>query len=484
MEAIDLAAYAEGPSLDRLILMARLARVRSDSRKRTVIYAVAAAVVVLFLVAGLVFVNSLSVSRVTENARALHWTNATMGNSALTRAGLVQAVTFAELTRAGMVDDADHEFAMDQVSSSIAELRDLFSIGGGHESYGDLERFVDAVSGAVAELEDGRIDAAKQSITTVVESAYLDLSESLASEQEKIQTAIEDNDEAGQALNGWVVFVLTLAVPGSAVAVYFVVARRQVRALKERNRLELEAERTISKAKDTFIAGLSHELRTPLTSIYGFAEVLADQAVTGPEATSETAQIIAKEAAEMARMVDDLLAASRLESTGVEVELSSIRLQDVVESAVMPFERASVEITRTASSAVAMTDAARLRHVLINLISNAVRHGGPTVGIEVTEGEDSVDVEVWDDGPGVRDEHVDRLFDRFVHDGAAPLLTGSIGLGLAVASRLADLMHGGLAYQRVGGKTYFVVTLPTSLEIGEPDQVDESVSAMTRALWP
>lgn len=467
--------------------MARLAHVLSNSRKRTVVYAVSAAVVVLLLVAGLVFANSLSVTRVTDNARSLHWANATIGNSALTRAGLVQAVTFAELRRADMVDEADLDFAMDQVFSSVGELEHLYAIGENQDSYDDLERYVGAVAGAVAELENGEVGAAKQSITTDVEAVYLDLVESLENEQQVIQAAIEDNDEAGQTLNSWVVFILTLAVPGSAVAVYFVIARRQMGAMKERNRLEVEAERTISKAKDTFIAGLSHELRTPLTSIYGFAEVLADQVVTGAEATYETAQIIANEAAEMTRMVDDLLAASRMESIGVEVELKPTRIQEVVESAVLPFERAGLPVARGTTSALAMADAARLRHVLVNLLSNAARHGGPAVGIDVSEGEGTVAVEVWDNGAGVPDELVAKLFDRFVHH-ESPLLTGSIGLGLAVASRFTDLMHGRLEYQRFEEKTYFVVTLPAShgardgAGSDESDESDDSVAASVRAL--
>jgi signal transduction histidine kinase len=280
------------------------------------------------------------------------------------------------------------------------------------------------------------------------------------------------------------VFILTLAVPGSAVAVYFVVARRQVRVFKERSRLELEAERTISRAKDSFIAGLSHELRTPLTSIYGFAEILSEGGISGPEATQETASIIANEAAEMTRMVDDLLAASRLESTGVEIELAPTRVQEVLEAAVSPFEKAGLELRREPTEAVVLADAARLRHVIINLVSNAARHGGRNCGVEVTSDETTVDIEVWDDGPGVPDDVAQTLFERFVHDGDKPLLTGSVGLGLAVASRLTGLMGGQLQYQRFGGKTYFVLTLPLVVAAPEPVEQEEerSVASKIRAL--
>ncbi len=370
---------------------------------------------------------------------------------------------------------------MEQVDNSHAELEHLLEVGEAHDSYATLARFIDPVDSTIAALEVGDVDRARALVRTEVESSYMNLVASLDIEQESIQTAIEENSAAGKALNGWVVFLLTLGVPGSAVAVYFMITRRRVRALKERNRVDLEAESAIGRAKDEFIAGLSHELRTPLTSIYGFAEILTDD-VQGVEATQETAQIIANEAAEMTRMVDDLLAASRLESTGIEIDNAPTRLQDVVEAAITPFERAGMTIKREPTTAMATTDGARLRHVLINLISNAARHGGPMVGVEVSPGEDWVDIEVWDNGPGVPDGKVEKLYDRFIHNGEAPLLTGSVGLGLAVASRLTGLMGGKLQYQRFGGTTYFVVTLPLAAQDAEGEEPEESIASVIKTL--
>ena len=447
------------------------------------VLAIGAALLVLVFVAGLAFVNTVSVSKVTENAFALHWTNATLGTSALTRAGLAQAITFAELEGTGVVTEPDLEFAMDQLYGSQTELEDLYRLGGSHDSYAALAGYVTAVDEAVAALTEGDLATAKELAKAEVETSYVDLSNSLFAEQTDIQAAIDEHNAAGSALNGWVVFILTLLVPGSAVAVYFVIARRQMKATRERAQVEVEAERTISKAKDAFIAGLSHELRTPLTSIYGFAEVLTDDdTVQGPEATRETAQIIANEAAEMTRMVDDLLTASRLESTGIEIESAPTRITDVIESAITPFERAGLTVRRESNLVVVDTDAARLRHVLVNLLSNAARHGGPDVSVEVTTAEGTVDIEVCDNGPGVPEDKVASLFDRFVHDGSAPLLTGSIGLGLAVASRLTDLIGGRLQYQRFAGKTYFTVTLPMSEVDVSDDDEPASIASIIKAL--
>ncbi|HUF14920.1 MAG TPA: HAMP domain-containing sensor histidine kinase [Acidimicrobiia bacterium] len=463
--------------------MGNVARSRSTFRRRTIVVSVGFALFVLFLVAGLAFANSISVTRVTNNARSLHWTNAAVGTSALIRAGLVQAVTFAELEGTGVVTSEDFEFAMEQVDGADSELEDLLATGTAHESHAALARFFAYVADTVDLLHSGDVAAAKEQVITDVETSYQDLVSALDAEQAAIQSAIEENSEAGRTLNAWVVFILTLAVPGSAVVAYFVIARRQVRALQERSRVEIEAERTVSRAKDAFIAGLSHELRTPLTSIYGFAELLTDGDVKGVEASRETARIIANEAAEMTRMVDDLLAASRLESTGIEIEMTPTALQEVVEGAVNPFQRAGLEIDREPTSVTINTDGARLRQVLVNLISNAVRHGGPKMGLVVSLGPSTAEIEVWDNGSGVPEDRVERLFQRFVHDGAASLLTGSIGLGLAVASRLTDLLGGELQYQRYSGRTYFTLTLPLSAESEEESRDDEeSVASMIKAL--
>jgi signal transduction histidine kinase len=464
--------------------MGKVAPEGTTMRRRTMIIAIGAAVVVLVFVAGFAFVNSKSVLRVTQNARALHWTNATLGTSALTRAGLAQAVTFAELEGTGAVSEADLTFAMDQVQSSQSDLESLYDMGESHVSYAALARYVAFVGEAVDSLESGDTDGAKALAKNEVEDSYVDLANSLYVEQSDIQTAIDENNRAGNSFNSWVLFVVTLLVPGSAVAVYFIIARRQVKSLRQRTELEIESERTISRAKDSFIAGLSHELRTPLTSIYGFAEVLTEGEVQGPDATRETAQIIANEAAEMTRMVDDLLTASRLESTGIEVEMNRTRLTDVVESAITPFERAGMTVAREASLVVVNTDAARLRHVLVNLLSNAARHGGPVVSVEVTAAGDTVDIEVWDNGPGVPEDLVSHLFDRFVHDGSAPLLTGSVGLGLAVASRLTNLIGGRLQYQRFAGKSYFTISLPLEhVDVSEEeDDDDRSIASIIKAL--
>jgi len=450
---------------------------RHDARKRTVAMAVGVSLLLVLFVAGLAFANSIGAARVAENARSLHWANATLGTSSLTRAALVQAVTFVELEQQGLVTDEDVAYATAQVVASYDELKQLEEIAGASPSSTDLTHFMAEVGSAMTALDEGSVDEARNIVIGDMEGAYIDLFDSLQTEQGTIQAAIEANTAAAARMNGYVVFILTLAIPGSAVIIYWWIARRQVREYRLRTELELEGQRAINRAKDSFIAGLSHELRTPLTSIYGFAEILTDGDGADPEQTREIVQIIANEAAEMTRMVDDLLAASRMESSGIEVDMAPTNIREVVESAITPFERAGLEVKLSATDATVSTDAGRLRHILINLISNAARHGGDKIGVEVSLAGDTVDIEVWDNGQGVPEDKVEKLFDRFIHKDAAPLLTGSVGLGLAIASRLTTMLGGRLAYQRFAGKTYFIVNVPAAVAAQGDDAIEsESVA--------
>lgn len=455
---------------------------RPWTRKRIIAAAVGASLLVVLFVAGLAFSNSIGASRVADNAASLHWANATLGTASLTRAALVQASTFVELEGEGRVTRADVEFAMEQAGSTYADLTRLEEGAAGVPAADDLSTFLDSATDALAALENGDHATAEGLIIGEMEAAYSVLAESLQAYLQEIQDEIEANTEAASRANGYIIFILTLAIPSAAVVTYWWIARRQVREYRIKAQADVEAEREVSRAKDSFIAGLSHELRTPLTSIYGFAEILSEASPDDMNEHLDVAQIIANEAAEMSRMVDDLLAASRLESTGVVIDIAPTRVHDVIESATKPFERAGAMIEVDSSPDMVSADPGRLRHILVNLLSNAVRHGGPRVGVEVTSADGTVDIEVWDNGRGVPEDRVERLFERFVHDGHQPLLTGSVGLGLAVASRLAGMMGGELIYQRFVGKTYFTVRLPAH-EVGHEELADDrDVADVIRAM--
>lgn len=450
---------------------------RLEGRAKILAYSLVAALVVLTAVAGFAFVMSRSVGSIADNARRLQWANVVAGQSALANAGAVQAVTLAELAESDLLPEGSAEHAIAELGDAIGVLEGLIIEGLEMSPAGELEQFTASLSAVKELLVEGDHDSARDLYQSQTAPDYDSLAESVASQQERVSTAIDENTEAGRSFNSWFVFVITLLVPGSAVVVYFVATRRQVRRLTERAELELEAEREISRAKDSFIAGLSHELRTPLTSIYGFSEILAEGGDIGTEASAEMARVVADQAAELTRMVDDLLVASRFDSIGVAVDRTTVELDAVIASAVAPFERAGEKVSWQPTSTSLVTDGARLRHILVNLISNAVKHGGAKIGIAVRAGDGPVHIAVWDNGDGVPLEMEERMFERFVHRDEAPLLAGSVGLGLAVAGRLAVALGGAITYTRDHERTHFVVSLPS-----KPKLEDRPASATSEEL--
>lgn len=460
---------------------------RPAGQRRALGVALGATLLLTMLVVGLAFANAVGASKVADNAAALHWANATAGTSALTRAALAQATTFAELEAAGLATVDDLDAAMSEAKDSLASLEELARSSDSSLSADSLSKFLDSARVVVGDLEADAVTEAKAIMMTDMESFYVELSASLQAEQDAIQAQIEANTAGAARATAFVKFFLTIAIPAAAVVIYRSIARRQVREMRLKIDVELEAQKAIGRAKDEFIAGLSHELKTPLTSIYGFAEIMSDGSSVDAEQMAEMSNIIANEASEMSRMVDDLLAAARLESSGLKIEAHETRVSEVIASAVAPFEKAGLHVKRSGQDALVSTDAARLRHVLVNLLSNAATHGGPEVGLEISTGDGVVDIEVWDNGGGVPDDRLESLFDTFIHNGAATLMTGTLGLGLGVAARITELLGGKLSYQRFLQKSYFTVTLPLAeghelADRREREREPVDVAQMIRAL--
>lgn len=229
---------------------------------------------------------------------------------------------------------------------------------------------------------------------------------------------------------------------------------------------ELEAanrklERLVASKTD-FVASVSHELRTPLTSVIGFAELLMDSSSEfNREQRHDLLGAIADQGYELANIVEDLLVAARSEIGDLNVCSVSVNLRaqtaQVLES--MRNEEARAIVIEGAPQFV-LADPQRVRQVLRNLVTNAIRYGGPNIGIRVDEPNDGqVAVVVSDDGEGISDDARDRIFEPYERGDDDKLVGDSFGLGLAISRALARLMGGDLSYRHVG-RTEFVLSLP------------------------
>lgn len=201
--------------------------------------------------------------------------------------------------------------------------------------------------------------------------------------------------------------------------------------IKEANRRLQE----LVRSKDQFVASVGHELRTPLTAVLGFAELLQDTAAEDlpPKERRELLGSIAREASDLAGLVDDLLVAARAEigqlnANTVPVDLLA-QTSQVLESLSVPVE--AVEVTGSQTHALA--DPARVRQVLRNLINNAIHHGGNKIQISISSTETTASVRVCDNGPGIPDRIHDQIFEPYYTTRTHDTRTGSLGLGLNVS---------------------------------------------------
>jgi signal transduction histidine kinase len=252
-------------------------------------------------------------------------------------------------------------------------------------------------------------------------------------------------------------FLVAFIVPTAVILAYRELARRQQR--QSELEVRLQAEQSIGKARDEFVANASHELRTPLTSIFGLAHVLEeDPLVRQSETAPEMVGMIISEAHDLSRMVDDLLTTARLDAGALHYQFEHLAVLDEIHEVVEPMRRSGLSVDVDAQPTLVRSDRLRLRQVIRNLISNAGKYGGPRVRIIGRVVSGWYEVRVEDDGEGIPKDLEERLFQRFLHQGDAPLVLGSVGLGLSIVRALAEGMGGAVWYERTSdGWTSFVV---------------------------
>ncbi len=227
-----------------------------------------------------------------------------------------------------------------------------------------------------------------------------------------------------------------------------------------RYRRELEAQ---IRSKDEFIASVSHELRTPLSVVYGLGEELrSNSADLTPHEIDELHTLLAQQAGEVVAIVEDLLVAARADIDKLVVVGESVDIGKQVASVMQPLMEPSVEVIAANDPIVAWCDGPRCRQILRNLVTNATRHGGDHIRLSYGYADGRVRIEVRDDGIGVPADEESLIFDPYHRTAATMGNPASIGLGLTVARKLAQLMDGDLSYDRVDGWSVFSLTLPSA----------------------
>jgi signal transduction histidine kinase/DNA-binding NarL/FixJ family response regulator len=301
------------------------------------------------------------------------------------------------------------------------------------------------------------------------------------------QKAIEANNLAEKTYRQLAVFAATVTL--LAITVMFVIARYarknhtyQVALEKSKNEVEL-----LAKTKELFLANMSHEIRTPVTAISGFTEQLLHENLD--DHTLHSLRIIKSSSDHLSDIINDILDFSKLQNNKLTLENVHFSLSKVLEDAWVLFDRQARHNGTTLSYSLSpdtphalLGDPYRLKQILINLISNAVKftsNGKVHFSVKtVSSKNDRVELilEVIDTGIGIDEDKLESIFDDFTQaEMSTTRKYGGTGLGLSIVKKLVELHHGTIecrSKKNVGTH----ITCRLSYQPGDEKQIKSEVA--------
>lgn len=207
---------------------------------------------------------------------------------------------------------------------------------------------------------------------------------------------------------------------------------------------------TLNRVRENFVNTMSHEIRTPLTSIIGYADLLMNEDRLSPEERREFAQIIRDEGRRLASLVNDCLDVSHLEQGESNLQLEEVDMVAFLREVVEHFQQDAIRKSLTVASLVhsdrllAKIDAGRMRRAIENVVHNAIKYS-PEQGrvfLKLRKVAGFVELQIWDEGPGIPVDQLPYLFNVFSHHNHPERGMRGTGLGLAIARYLVEI-HGG-----------------------------------------
>jgi len=225
-------------------------------------------------------------------------------------------------------------------------------------------------------------------------------------------------------------------------------------------------------ARNRFYASMSHELRTPINAVIGYSTLMLDN-IYGPlnAKQKEGLQRTLKAARHLLELVNDVLDLSKIEAGKIELTLQPVMFPSLIEDLFVTVRPLADEYGSTLSLEMdgdafnIVSDPRRVRQILLNLLSNAIKFGeGKPIRVVCKHNENgAADIEVIDQGVGIADEDIARIFEEFVQ--VSESKQPGTGLGLPISRRLAQLLDGSLTVCSTPGEgSTFRLTLPASLE--------------------
>ena len=232
----------------------------------------------------------------------------------------------------------------------------------------------------------------------------------------------------------------------------------------------------LDELRSTFLANMSHELRTPLNSIIGYTDLLSDR-IDGDitEEQEKSLTKVHKNAKNLLTLINEILDMSRIESGRVELDLSAVDVQDIIQTTISSLEpmvnKKTLIINTDFDENLPLTyaDPDRVRQVVTNLLHNAIKFtskGRIILSVRRSQTPKFVEVCISDTGMGIREKDFDKLFDMFTPlDISATRPYGGVGLGLSICKGLVEMQGGNIWVEsKYGEGSKFYFTLPLKQE--------------------
>lgn len=241
---------------------------------------------------------------------------------------------------------------------------------------------------------------------------------------------------------------------------------------------DITAEKDLVRKQQEFVADVSHELRTPLTAIKSYVETLLEGAASDPVVSSRFLNVLKRETDRMVDLVRDLLELSRLDYSQVELHKTEVDLGALVADAVEQSQQKegagerAVEIAIPPGLPRAWIDRDKIMRVLLNLLQNALKYSSPDAGIVISVSaggeEGGLKLLVEDKGPGIPEEDLGRIFERFYRvEKTRSRDYGGTGLGLPIARKIVEAHGGRIRLESKAGEgTRVWFTIPAAVEGG------------------
>ena len=398
--------------------------------------------------------------------------------------GLLLALVDAETAERGYIITSDPKFleplngVPDAISQALTRIRALTVDS--PEQQTDLQHLsttvrqkLDELDEAIRKRREAGFDAAQAQVALHVDKRTMDeiratVARMEAREDAQLAARIAQTDQSYRT--AVLTEAMTTAVALLAIGVLFIgtvhygaMRLRATRAAEEQQQVLRDA----LHQKDDFVALVSHELRTPTNTILGWTQMLREGAVDGGRRDHAVAAI-ERGADSLRQLIDDLMDTTQMVSGRLRLTVAPLEVSDVVRDAIdavrLSAERKGVTILERlpADLPPIKGDAGRLKQVVLNLLTNAIKFtpSGGTIAVQVSAGS-GVRLEVRDTGDGIDPAFLPHVFERYRQAASARAHRG-IGLGLAIVKHLVEL-HGGSVSAHsdgLGHGTTFVVELP------------------------